>query len=159
MKIYYLNDPECPLVAVGAATLHQELKAALSDEDYGMVQINSDYVKVPDAGEAVVLAHGSQASVDARAAAKTISEYAAAVQKVLDAKANERGYDGILSLCSYATSTNTTFAAEGQAGVEWRDGAWAACYALLNAWQDGTIPAPSEADVIAALPVMAWPVA
>lgn len=87
----------------------------------------------------------------------TIEDYKREVQAVLDAKAKEREYDGILSLVSYATSTNPTFAAEGQAGVTWRDGAWSTCYALLGQWEAGQIPQPTIAKVLAALPAMNWP--
>lgn len=87
----------------------------------------------------------------------TIEDYQRAVQGTLDAKAQERNYDGILSLCTYATSGNPVFSAEAQSGLSWRDGAWAACYDLLTQWQAGTIPAPTIAEVLAALPVMDWP--
>lgn len=86
-----------------------------------------------------------------------MADYQTAVQAALDEQAGERNYDGILSLCSYASSTNPVFAAEGAAGVGWRDGAWATCYELLALWQAGTIPQPTVAEVLAALPDMVWP--
>lgn len=84
------------------------------------------------------------------------SELAAAVQAHLDAKARERNYDGILSLCTYATSTNTTFAAEGQAGVVWRDACWAKCYEVMQSVIAGTRAVPTAAELIAELPVFTW---
>lgn len=86
-----------------------------------------------------------------------IASMTAEVQAHMDAKARERNYDNILSLCTYATSTNTKFAAEGQAGVEWRDTVWATCYAILADVQDGKRPAPTAEQLIAELPVFAWP--
>lgn len=80
-----------------------------------------------------------------------------AVQKHLDDTAKTRNYDSILSLCSYAASAHPKFGPEGQAGVAWRDSVWATCYAIMADVQAGTRAVPTEADLLAALPAMAWP--
>jgi len=56
----------------------------------------------------------------------------ATVQKMLDESANERGYDSIISECSYATSTGI-FGAEAQVSVNWRDSVWAKVFEIQNA--------------------------
>ena len=76
------------------------------------------------------------------------------MQSYLDVKAKERNYDNILSLCTYATSTNPAFAKEGQAVVEWRDAVWAKCYEILAVVQAGTREVPT--DIISELPVINW---
>lgn len=82
----------------------------------------------------------------------------AATQERLDDFARTRNYDGILSACTYATSTAPKFAAEGQYAVQARDATWAALYALLGDVQAGTRPVPASfADVESFLPVLAWP--
>lgn len=80
-----------------------------------------------------------------------------AIQRHLDTTAQSRAYDGILSLCTYATSTSPKFSAEGQAGIEWRDACWRRGYEILAECQAGTRGIPTPEDLIAELPVMVWP--
>ena len=79
-----------------------------------------------------------------------------AVQAHLDKTAQERRYDNILSLCTYATSPNPKFAAEGQAGVAWRDAVWTKCYAVLADVNAGMRSIPTSGDLVAELPDMVW---
>jgi len=82
----------------------------------------------------------------------------AAAQARLDAWAQTRGYDGILSAATYAASAVPQFAAEGQAAVNARDATWATLYTLLLEVQMGTRPMPTSfADVEPLLPALAWP--
>lgn len=79
------------------------------------------------------------------------------IQQHLDTVAQQRNYDGILSLCTYATSAHLRFATEGQAGVEWRSSVWAMGYQLLDEALAGERDIPSDAELIALLPEMQWP--
>jgi hypothetical protein len=86
------------------------------------------------------------------------SQIVAATQDRLDAFAQTRNYGGILSACTYATSTNPKFAAEGQYCVETRDATWAKLYEMLDEVLAGTRPMPSGyADIEPELPVLEWP--
>lgn len=78
------------------------------------------------------------------------------LQNLLDEKAKERNYDGILSLCSYATSSDPIFAAEGQAGVVWRDAVWRAGYNIMADVLAGTRQIPTEEQLITELPTIQW---
>ena len=81
-----------------------------------------------------------------------------ATQARLDDFARTRAYDGILSACTYATSSVPKFATEGQYAVTARDATWAALYAFMDSVIAGTQPMPSSfADVEPFLPTLTWP--
>lgn len=80
----------------------------------------------------------------------------AVVQQRLDSWAKERGYESILSLCTYATSTVAKFQAEGQRGVEVRDACWQFGYQLLADVQAGEAPIPTDEELLQMLPPMEW---
>lgn len=80
-------------------------------------------------------------------------------QQRLDTFAKTRNYDGILSACTYATSTVPKFKAEGQYCVEARDATWAKLYQIMAEVEAGTRPMPSGFDDVAVeLPMLVWPV-
>ena len=89
--------------------------------------------------------------------ASTKSQLISAIQSMLDEKAKERGYDSILSLCTYATSPNKKFADEGQAGVSWRDEVWAKGFTILADVEGGERAIPTVDELLAELPDFAWP--
>lgn len=89
--------------------------------------------------------------------AEIIASLTAAVQGYLDSEARTHNYDGILSLCSYATSLDTIFKAEAQAGVEWRDACWRVSYQVMVDVKAGLRQVPTSEGLIAELPTMVWP--
>lgn len=95
--------------------------------------------------------------VDAETPQQAFARLQAVVQKRLDEWARERGYESILSLCTYATSTVPKFQAEGQRGVEVRDACWAFGYSLLAQVEAGQAVVPSEDELLQMLPSMEWP--
>ena len=100
---------------------------------------------------------GRAEALAAEALASTRKTLTDAMQSYLDQTAQERGYDGILSLCSYATSSNPRFGPEGQAGVALRDAVWAYGYAVIAEVEAGTRSVPTVEDLLAALPSIIWP--
>ena len=83
-----------------------------------------------------------------------VDNFIVTVQSYLDTTAQERGYDNILSLCTYATSAIDKFKLEGQAGVDFRDAVWTKCYAILAEVQAGTRAMPT--DILSELPIFTW---
>lgn len=93
----------------------------------------------------------------ARATPDPLAAYTAVIQQRLDDFARTRNYDGILSAATYATSQVPKFKAEGQYAVEARDTTWAKCYEIMAAVESGTRPMPTMDELLAELPVLAWP--
>lgn len=81
-----------------------------------------------------------------------------ATQQRLDDFASERGYDGILSACTYASSAVPKFQTEGQYCANSRDDTWSTLYVILAEVQAGTRAVPTGFDDIEAdLPTLSWP--
>lgn len=94
----------------------------------------------------------------AAAVAAIIASVTSNTQARLDTFARTRGYDGILSACTYASSAIPKFAADGQYAVNARDATWATLYAFMADVGAGTKPMPTGfAEVEPLLPALVWP--
>jgi len=83
--------------------------------------------------------------------------YMSAVQLHMDSEAKKKGYDNILSACTYANSTIPKFKAEGKAAVLWRDQIWDYCFVNIQSMQDGTRSLPKDIQsFIEELPKINW---
>lgn len=92
-----------------------------------------------------------------------------AIQKALDAIAQTRGYDGIKSACTYASTspwvpdTDPNFAMcekfrrQGNYAQNRMSLTWAMCYAYLATVQAGVNPMPTPAEAVAMMPQFIWP--
>lgn len=79
------------------------------------------------------------------------------VQTCLDEFAATRGYDGILSVCSYVTDPLEEHRLEGQRAVELRSLSWAAVSTYLGKVMTKVMPVPrTVAEIHAELPVLTW---
>lgn len=79
-------------------------------------------------------------------------------QERLDNFAKQKGYDSILSACTYATDPDPKFSAEGQIAVELRSTTWKKLYEILAEVEKGIRPIPSGfSDIGPALPSAVWP--
>lgn len=85
-------------------------------------------------------------------------ELTSAVQKYMDNKARERGYDDILKAVSYrGDAVNETFAKEAEACFVWRSAVWTKCYAILAEIEADLRGIPTVEELIAELPKLVWP--
>lgn len=89
---------------------------------------------------------------------KLLKQIIEATQQRLDTFAQTRNYDSILSACTYATSLNPKFSAEGQYCVQVRDNMWSTLYGFIADVEAGIQPMPSSfEDIEPLLPVLEWP--
>lgn len=84
---------------------------------------------------------------------ETQARYTQVAQSALDTFARTRGYDSIMSACSYATSTDAQFRAEAECCVTLRDATWRRAYEILDAVIAGTMELPTEEEFLTMLPV------
>ncbi len=87
-----------------------------------------------------------------------VAQYTDQIQNRLDNFAATRGYDGILSACTYATSPTPKFATEGQYCIVQRDATWAEAYTILDEVLSGIRPMPTLEELFAELPDLTWPI-
>jgi len=87
---------------------------------------------------------------------EVIQSFKDAIQKTLDDEAKIKGYDDIVSACSYAGYPNV-FQAEAVAFGQWRANVWAYGYAELDKVIAGTRPVPTIAEILAELPGLVLP--
>lgn len=79
-----------------------------------------------------------------------------AVQDKQDSEAVKKGYDNMISACSYVGFANP-FQAEAQAFLIWRAGCWEKCYQITAEVQSGTRPFPTADELLAELPALQLP--
>lgn len=88
--------------------------------------------------------------------AEVIQSFKDAIQMTLDDAARAKGYDDIVSACSYAGYENV-FQAEAIAFGVWRANVWAYGYQELAKVTAGTRPVPTVPEIIAELPALVLP--
>lgn len=79
------------------------------------------------------------------------------IREIIESKPLERGYDNLMTLTSYTTSSNVQWKAEADAFIAWRDSVFAYAYQTLADIQAELIPLPSLEDFMAGVPSLTWP--
>ena len=89
---------------------------------------------------------------DEEVEAQLTKYYTDLIQKYLDSKAKELGYDSCLSVCSYIDTGVQKFDDEGKAFRAWRSAVWARGYELIDEVKAGLRDIPSEDELFSLLP-------
>jgi hypothetical protein len=101
---------------------------------------------------------GNTATAQAPTAAQQQSALVAAVQAILDTKAQSYGYDDIASAVTYADEPSVPkFQAENQAFRAWRSLVWEAAYGYLAKVEAGTEQFPATDQIPSLLPTFTPP--
>lgn len=144
-------------------------KADLSD--YGVFPVtqvakpNADYTKVVQEREPmnvggswtqVWIVRDATDAEEAAALDQIEADYESAIQAHLDATAQSRGYDNMISACSYASGTHPKFSVEGRDCLAWRSSVWEAAFQIMTDVRAGVRPLPSLQQVMTELPPMVW---
>jgi hypothetical protein len=115
---------------------------------------NTDY----QAYLAWVEAGNAPEPADAPTPEQQIDSNKAAIQTELDRQAQLKGYDTIISACSYAAqASGEPFQAEGAAFLKWRSDVWTQANAVLADVQAGARPMPTPEEAVAMLPALVLP--
>ena len=122
-----------------------------------VIYFGADMSAEPDAVKAFAASIGFAAKAPPAPPAPTLADYSAAIQTIIEATAQARGYDSSISLISYATSSNPQWAAEAKAFAAWRDQIWTYVYTQLAAVQSGQRAQPSAYALVAEIPAISWP--
>lgn len=83
-------------------------------------------------------------------------DYSNAIQSHIDATAQSKQYADGISLASYDSSTNPTWASEAQTFIAWRDSVWTYAFTELDKVKNGIRSQPSIEDFITELPQISW---
>lgn len=133
-----------------ADTLIPASAVEISDDTYRELAGASDKLVDVSAGKVLI----SKRPPRELTPQQLIDKFTGLIQRRLDVWAQGYGYDGILSMATYATSKVPRFAREGQAAVALRDDTWAAAGQVLADVQGGARSVPTADDLDAALPAL-----
>lgn len=89
--------------------------------------------------------------------AELINDYTNALNALFNSKAKEKNYDSEISIVSYASSNNQTWATEATQFIAWRDSCWQYAYGVLAEVEAGST-APTLQEFINNMPQIIWSV-
>lgn len=139
-RLVEVNNANIPEGFMAGACDYVESGVLPRDEEGNIISLFSGFTENPDPNNTMLF-----------------KKYQEAAANYLDEMAQEREYDGILSLCSYGVSTSVARKAEGDAGIACRDAVWDYMDQLLIDVVNKTRVMPTIDKLIQELPVIQWP--
>ena len=139
-RLAEINDLAIPEGFQGSASGYVETGLLPRDEEGRVLPLFASLTEQPDPTNTTLL-----------------TAYRNAVGKYLDILAQEKDYESILSLCTYAVSSSPARKAEGEAGIVCRDTAWNHMEQVLNDIISKERLAPTMEEVLSELPSIEWP--
>lgn len=157
MKITNITNP------TWANAEHTIVNATVTHSEFGEIPFSASQNDVEEHGRAIFAdAVAGKFGVVAEYVApvetpeQIIEVFKAAIQNTLDEAARAKGYDDIVSACSYAGYPNV-FQEEAITFGQWRANVWAYGYAELDKVIAGTRPVPTIPEILAELPALVLP--
>jgi len=121
-------------------------------------QGSTEYIAVVEQIETVKATYPKKYMTAEEQQQELMNSVTTAVQLRLDNFARTRGYDNIMSACTYENSSVPKFAAEATYCVEVRGTTWATLYTIMGEVLGGQRAMPgSYADIEGDLPTLTWP--
>lgn len=160
ITVYRPEDGGVPFKSLEGLSLEEASQFVLEeyDEDYLCIETSRRIDGAIERLDLTAAPIGIVAFTPDKTPEQLQAEIVVATQRRLDAFAQTRGYDSILSAATYATSTIPQFQAEGQYAVNVRDLTWSCLYQMLAEVQAQTKTMPAGfADIENGLPELVWP--
>ena len=121
------------------------------DTEGGLHFIDSaDFQSVLPAGS-VEISDAEANAMNAPTADQIAAQYEAKAQAALESLAKSWGYDSVISICSYSSSTVPQFKADADAFIEHRDSTWLAAQDVKVSVSKAGAPKPATAEAFLAL--------
>ncbi len=124
--------------------------------DYTQVVAEAEPLKVGGNWTQVWIVRDATDAEESAALDEIQASYESAIQSHLDSTAQSRGYDNMISACSYASGTHPKFSVEGRDCLAWRSSVWETAFQIMTDVRAGTRPLPTIEQVMTELPPMAW---
>ena len=137
IRLNEINTLEIPEGFQSGASDYVETGLLPRDEDGGVLSLFASLIEQPDPTNTTL-----------------ITIYRAAAGEYLDRLAQEQDYESILTLCTYAVSSNPARKAEGQAGIVCRDNVWDHVDQVLTDVVNKVRLVPSVEELLGELPTI-----